>query len=89
MAEDQKPPLREAETRVRAAADLDRLRRNLVPVKVLISRVSKIDGTWVVHDAPTAFDDADPAYEQAVRCAQAWRAEDPENRCYVREELSD
>jgi hypothetical protein len=57
------------------------------PVKVVISRVSKIDGVWGVEDAPLTFADGDPAYAHAVRWAKAWRAEDPENRCYVIEEL--
>jgi hypothetical protein len=55
-------------------------------VKVLISRISKIDGDWVVHDAIT-FDDTDAAYAHAVQSARAWRAEDPERRRYVIDEL--
>ena len=31
----------------------------------------------------------DPAQAQARRWGEAWRAEDPENRCYVLEDLPD
>jgi hypothetical protein len=72
MPEDEKAPRREVQTRA---------------VKVLISRVSKVDGCWRVEDGPLTFDDGDPAYAQAIRWAKAWRAEDPESRVYVIEEL--
>jgi hypothetical protein len=58
---------------------------------VLLSRISRIDGHWVAHGMPVRFDDAecDSAEAQAGRWGKAWRAEDPENRRYVLEELAD
>jgi hypothetical protein len=72
----------------RRAAEDEKPQRQDAKGKVLISRISKIDGDWVVDGAPITLDDGDPAYAQALRYAKAWRAEDPENRRYVIDELS-
>jgi hypothetical protein len=67
------------------------LRSSLLRLAVLLSRISKIDGDWVVDGAPIPFDDAggEPADAHARRWGDAWRAKDPENRRYVLEELPD
>jgi hypothetical protein len=61
------------------------------PLKILLSRISQINGDWVVDDEPITFRNAegDPAHAQARRWGEAWRAEDPENRCDVVENLPD
>jgi hypothetical protein len=58
-------------------------------MSVFLSRINRIDGDWVVDHAPITFHDADgdPADAQACRWGKAWRAEDPDNRRYVVEEL--
>jgi hypothetical protein len=72
----------------RRAAQDEKPKRRPARGTVLISRINRIDGDWVVDDAPITLEKDDPACAQALRYAKAWRAEDPENRRYVIDELS-
>jgi hypothetical protein len=60
-------------------------------IAVLLSRITKIDGDWMVDAAPIPFFDAegDPAEAQARRWGEAWRSQDSDNRRYVTEDLPD